>query len=157
MSSTWQILVSGTKWKARTNFASVGGVNHQHFSWVAWRKDALHAKSQKQTLEDLGPENNSSFGFKHLPIKFSHSSRYGFLIINLLSTKWEPCLIFIRSRQNLVKISSLTRITKMKRKTLGWLIEFSHFTGCCVRDVGAWQMGIVPVSSRSVLEAYAAD
>jgi hypothetical protein len=38
---------------------------------VAWRKDALHAKSQKQTLEDLGPKNNSSFGFKHLPIKFS--------------------------------------------------------------------------------------
>ncbi|EFX83922.1 hypothetical protein DAPPUDRAFT_99754 [Daphnia pulex] len=32
----------GTKWKARTNIASVAGVT-QHFSWVAWRKVILPA------------------------------------------------------------------------------------------------------------------
>ena len=68
----------------------------------------------------------------------------------------------LKKRHFLQKFWVLRHITHKKGESQTsknlrlWLIEFSHFTGCCVRGVGAWQMGIVPVSSRLVFwEAYA--
>ncbi len=41
---------------------------NQTFFSSGMEKRCTSCKIKKKTLKDLGPENNSSFGFKHLPI-----------------------------------------------------------------------------------------